>query len=196
LSYAVAITMARNVEIKAVLRDRKSAELVAGKLSGTSPAIIHQEDTFFRCDNARLKLRIFDASHGELIRYKRPDLQGVRISQYTIARTQDPGALLSILTETLGQTGSVKKRRTLYLIGQTRVHLDEVEGLGDFLELEVVLRAEQSAAEGEAIAHELLAQFAIAPTDLIAKPYVELLQNSQIAASTRGHYNSARSDVD
>ena len=188
--------MARNVEIKAILRDRKSAELVARQLSGASPVIIQQEDIFFHCDNARLKLRIFDSMHGELIHYKRPEVQGPRVSQYTIACTQDPQGLLAILTVTLGRTGTVKKRRTLYLIGQTRVHLDEVEGLGDYLELEVVLRPEQSAAEGEAIAQEFLTHFGIAPSDLIAKPYVELLEQSQIAASKLGHYNSARSEVD
>src|SRR5207248_8907060 len=110
---------------------------------------------------------------------------GPRVSNYTIARTDDPHALLTMLTETLGQIGSVKKKRTLYRIGQTRVHLDEVERLGDFLELEVVLRPGQSEADGQAIAQELLAQFAIPARDLIAKPYVELLRDPHVARAMR-----------
>jgi len=188
--------MGRNVEIKAVLRNRQAAELIAQRLGGKGPEIIDQEDIFFACNNARLKLRIFDASRGELIRYKRPDLEGPRISEYTIAHTQDSLALRTILAETLGQIGSVKKRRTLYLIGQTRVHLDDVEGLGDFLEFEVVLHPEQSEAEGETVAREFIRQFGIAPGDLIARPYVDLLPESPIAASKARHYNSARNNID
>jgi predicted adenylyl cyclase CyaB len=99
--------------------------------------------------------------------------------------------LLEILTETLGRIGTVKKRRTLYLVGQTRVHLDEVEGLGRFIELEVVLRPGQSEAEGLVIAQELLKEFTIAPEDLISRPYFELLHESVVAAEDKDHYNSA-----
>ena len=184
------ILMPSNIEIKAVLRDRRLPKALPARLSDSGPQVLHQVDTFFPCRNARLKLRILEADHGELIRYERDDQPGPRVSAYTIARTPDPEALLKILTETLGQTGSVKKRRTLYLVGQTRVHLDEVEGLGDFMELEVVLRPEQSEGDGEAIARELLQQFAIPPSDLIATSYVELLQDSRVAAMPRRHYNS------
>lgn len=184
--------MPSNIEIKAVLRDRQAAEGVARRLSDSGPQVLHQVDTFFACRNARLKLRILEADHGELIRYERDNQTGPKLSAYTIARTPEPEALLKILTETLGQTGSVKKRRTLYLVGQTRVHLDEVEGLGDFIELEVVLRPEQSEVDGGAIARELLQQFAIPPSDLIAKSYVELLQDSCVAAMQPCHYNSGK----
>jgi hypothetical protein len=66
-----------------------------------------------------------------------------------------------ISTKTLGVTGVVKKTRTLYLIGQTRVHIDEVEGLGTFVELEVMLGVGQSEVEGRTIAEALMAQFGI-----------------------------------
>jgi predicted adenylyl cyclase CyaB len=69
----------------------------------------------------------------------------------------------------------VKKTRTLYLVGQTRVHIDQVEGLGEFLELEVVLRPEQTDAEGESIAAALLSEFGIDKQQLIAEAYVDLL---------------------
>jgi hypothetical protein len=63
----------------------------------------------------------------------------------------------------LGVVGVVRKTRTLYLVGQTRVHLDEVEGLGPFLELEVVLAPGQSAADGERIARDLMGRLGVRP---------------------------------
>jgi predicted adenylyl cyclase CyaB len=72
----------------------------------------------------------------------------------------------------------VKKTRTLYLIGQTRVHIDEVEGLGTFLELEVVLRQGQGEAAGKAIAENLMAEFGIRKQHLISEAYVDLLNST------------------
>jgi predicted adenylyl cyclase CyaB len=172
--------MPANIEIKAVLRDRNAAIATASRLATNGPEIIRQQDIFFRCKGARLKLRIFHSARGEpmggeLIRYQREDRAGARRSNYSIARTPDPQTLLAILTETLGITGMVKKTRALYLIGQTRVHIDQVEGLGDFLELEVVLREGQSDEEGRQIAEILLGKFAIEPRDLCADAYLDLL---------------------
>jgi predicted adenylyl cyclase CyaB len=167
--------MPRNIEIKAVVADRAAAEAMAARLSGDGPEIIHQEDFFFACDGARLKLRIFSADRGELIRYERPDTTQARISSYAIARTSDPQSLLDILSATLGVIGTVRKRRTLYLIGQTRVHLDEVEGLGNFLELEVVLRPGQRDSEAIEIANHLMQRFGIDKKHLVSKAYVDSL---------------------
>jgi adenylate cyclase class IV len=89
---------------------------------------------------------------GELIFYDRPDGPGPRHSDYLIARTEEPGTLLEILTRTVGTSGVVRKRRSLYLVGQTRIHIDQVDGLGEYLELEVILAPGQSDAEGENIA--------------------------------------------
>jgi adenylate cyclase class IV len=61
-----------------------------------------------------------------LIRYQRETVPDARCSHYSIARTSDPEILLEILTNTLGRTGTVKKTRTLYLVGQTRTHIDQV----------------------------------------------------------------------
>jgi len=167
--------MPSNIEIKAILKDRVSAEATAAQLSGTGPEVIHQEDVFFRCDGARLKLRILGPERGELIRYERADVADTRCSRYVIARTLDPQILLDILTKTLGRAGVVKKTRTLYIIGQTRVHLDRVEDLGDFLELEVVLRPEQGESEGKNIADALLTSFGIDKQQLLGEAYVDLL---------------------
>jgi predicted adenylyl cyclase CyaB len=174
--------MPSNIEIKAVLRERARVEAIAARLSDRGPEVIRQEDVFFFCEGARLKLRIFGSDRGELIRYERSNVADARCSKYEIARTSDPLILLEILTKTLGRVGAVKKIRTLYLIGQTRVHLDQVSGLGDFLELEVVLRAEQSEMEGKAVAETLLSTLGIGEQDLIGEAYIDLLARAQSIA--------------
>jgi len=175
--------MPANVEIKAILPHRMAAEAIAARLSDRAPETIEQEDVFFRCDGARLKLRILGPQQGELIRYERPDLAGIRCSQYVIARTTEPEALREILGLTLGVIGVVRKTRTLYQVGQTRIHLDRVEGLENFLELEVVLRPEQTEAEGKAIAQGLLEDFRIEENQLVAVAYIDLLVSPRIASS-------------
>ncbi len=180
--------VSRNIEIKAFLKDRAAALSTAARLSDSAPEVIHQQDIFFRCVGARLKLRIFAPDRGELIRYERADVAGARCSRYSIARTADPGVLLDILTQTLGVTGTVEKIRTLYLVGPTRIHIDQVQGLGDFLELEVVLgtgqSTPQSEEEGKGIAAELLRKFGIGSEDLIAEAYVDLMAGAQAEPRT------------
>lgn len=168
--------MAENVEIKAALRDPACTERIATRLCDIKGEVIRQVDIFFRTDGARLKLRILGPESGELIRYERADLAAARISRYVIARTPDPRSLLEILTATLGTTGTVTKTRRLFLVGQTRVHIDEVDGLGSFLELEVVLAPGQSESEARRIAEQLLAEFGVGPDQLIAEAYIDLLR--------------------
>ena len=176
--------MPSNIEIKAILRNRTAAEAVAARLSGGAPETLRQEDFFFKCNGARLKLRILAPDQGELIRYERDDLADARRSRYLIARTTDPKVLLDILTATLGRTGVVTKMRTLYLVGQARVHIDEVEGLGEFLELEVVLKPGQSEQEGKSIAAMLLIDFGIDKQQIVAEAYVDLLTRQAVPVST------------
>jgi predicted adenylyl cyclase CyaB len=171
--------MSANVEVKAILRNRAAAEAIAARLSERRRQRIRHEDIFFHSDGARLKLRILGPKRGELIRYERSDVAGIRSSHYVIARTSDPESLREILSHTLGITGVVRKTRTLYKVGQTRIHIDRVEGLGDFLELEVVLRPGQSEMEGTAIAREILSNFMIEEDQLVAAAYVDLLARSK-----------------
>ncbi len=167
--------MPRNVEIKARLADRSSACAIAAGLSGTGPELIEQRDVFFGTRHGRLKLRLFPDGSGELIQYHRPDTASIKLSDYRIARTPDANTLLEILRQTVTVVGEVRKRRLLYLIGQTRVHIDDVAGLGDFVEFEVVLRPGQDEAEGNRIAGQLLETFGIDRAQLIGRAYVDLI---------------------
>jgi len=196
LGYLVESNMPTNIEIKAVLTNRAATEAAAFRLSDTGPETIHQADFFFHSDQSRLKLRVFASDRGELIRYERTDVPDVRGSHYLIARTSDPQILLEILQAALGSTGVVKKTRTLYLIGQTRVHIDEVNGLGEFLELEVVLREGQSEAEGKKVANALLAEFGIGKEQLLAEAYVDLLARRANAAGAQEAAASPIADRD
>ena len=141
--------MPRNVEIKARLNDRPAVEQAVRSLATSGPTMLRQTDTFFRVSRGRLKLRIVDETQGELIFYDRPDQARPKISQYTRVSIAEPETLATVLTQALGEIGTVRKTRTLYLIGRTRVHLDEVVGLGDYLELEVVLREDEPTSAGE-----------------------------------------------
>lgn len=167
--------MPTNVEIKARVRDLASLRARAEALSGGPGQEIPQEDTFFRVPRGRLKLRELSPGQGELIYYEREDARDPKPSHYLIAGTSEPAALRAILTAALGLRGVVRKRRTLYRICQTRLHLDQVEGLGSFLELEVVLAHGQDVAQGRAIVAELMERLGIAEPDLVRCAYIDLL---------------------
>lgn len=167
--------MPKNVEIKARLQDRKGVEVLVSARADHGPELIVQEDVFFRCEAGRLKLRTFSDHLGELIFYRRLDSEGPTESEFHKAPTSDPAAMTQALAAALGTLGVVRKRRTLYLVGQTRVHLDDVEGLGDWLELEVVLEDGQSAGDGAAVARELMCAIGVREADLEARAYIDLL---------------------
>lgn len=71
--------------------------------------------------------------------YKRPDILGPKLSTYdkVVLNSNVVESMISILSQSIGVLGVVKKTRLLYIVGQTRIHIDEVDGLGKFLELEV-----------------------------------------------------------
>ena len=172
--------MPRNIEIKARI---DSVETLAPKVAAVAtegPTEIAQDDTFFRCESGRLKLRTFSATEGELIFYRRANEQGPKESFYVRTPTASPESLRECLSLAHGQAGRVVKHRTLYLVGRTRMHLDRVEGLGHFLELEVVLEANESVEVGVREAHLLMAQLGVEPSQLVETAYVDLLAQTGV----------------
>lgn len=167
--------MARNIEIKARIAGIDPLVDALRPLAAEGPTEIFQDDTFFHCDNGRLKLRAFSATHGELIFYQRDNQHGPKESFYVRAPTHDPAALRQALTLAHGACGRVIKQRTLYLVGRTRVHLDRVQGLGDFLELEVVMDEAEPVSAGVDEAHRLMAALGVQPHQLVEDAYVDLL---------------------
>ncbi len=173
--------MPSNVEIKARIPSVEALLPLAQALADDEHAQrITQDDTFFSVPHGRLKLRVFADGAGELIHYHRADEDGPKLSDYLIAPVTDPDALRDTLERACGLLGRVRKERLLLFVGQTRVHLDRVQGLGDFLELEVVLRQDQPAAAGQAIARALMARLGVAESALVAGAYLDLLATAAL----------------
>lgn len=171
--------MARNIEIKARIEDVEAMRTKVAALADHGPIDLLQDDTFFTCERGRLKLRALSAHEGQLIFYQRPNQTGPTESFFLMAPTSSPDTLREVLSLAYGQAGRIRKHRTLYRVGRTRVHLDRVEELGHFLELEVVLSEGEQSAPGVAEAHKLMAALGIAPTQLIEGAYVALLAQKQ-----------------
>ncbi len=167
--------MPRNIEIKARVDSMPELRQRASALADEGPTEIAQDDTFFHCDRGRLKLRAFSATRGELIFYRRANESGPKESFYALSPTVDPDGLREALTLAYGQSGRVIKQRTLFLVGRTRVHLDRVQDLGDFMELEVVLAEGESSEDGFAEARSLMGKLGIQESQLIESAYVDLL---------------------
>ena len=146
----------------------------AAAAADSGPTTIHQDDTFFPCPNGRLKLRKRSETEGELIFYQRPDKSGPKESFYVLAPTASPDRLREALTLAYGTIGRVRKTRILFVVGRTRIHLDRVEGLGEFLELEVVLAENEPVEVGRAEAQAILQKLGVKPEQLLSGAYIDL----------------------
>jgi adenylate cyclase class IV len=183
----------RNVELKVRCRDLEAVRRRAERLGARDAGILVQRDTFFAGARARLKLRVIegapaelppcrvgpatsasDLGAGRLIAYERPDVPEARTSRYQIARVEDPEAVAAVLSQALGTCGIVRKRRRLYVHRHTRIHLDEVDGLGTFVELETVVSG-QPEDEAKRELAEVAEALALLDEERIAVPYVVLL---------------------
>lgn len=125
--------------------------------------------------NKRFPFVPLQTKKSELIQYFRPDVGGPKLSTYHKLDLDEPKLMETILAESIGIKGEVKKHRHLFLHEQTRIHLDDVEGLGYYLEFEVVLTPEQSVEQGTEIANEMMKKFEIEEKDLIQGAYMDKL---------------------
>jgi predicted adenylyl cyclase CyaB len=166
---------ARNVEIKARIASVEALTSSVAALADQGPIEIEQDDTFFLCARGRIKLRAFSATEGQLIFYRRANQAGPKESRFVISPTGSPDSLRDALALAYGTAGRVRKHRTLYLVGRTRVHLDRVEGLGEFLELEVVLAEGETWDAGAKEARALMTALGLSDDQLVEGAYVDLL---------------------
>jgi predicted adenylyl cyclase CyaB len=169
------VSESRNVEIKARIASVEAMAPRVAALADRGPVEIEQDDTFFVCERGRLKLRALSSTEGQLIFYRRANQAGPKESRFVISPTASPDTLRDALTLAYGSAGRVRKHRTLYLVGRTRVHLDRVESLGHFLELEVVLAEGESPDAGVKEARALMTALGLADDQLIDGAYVDLL---------------------
>jgi len=165
----------QNIEIKTSLPDPGAAETRAREAGAQFQWSRRQRDVFFRVPVGYLKLRTSPEGPAELIAYARAAGADPRPSDYDIAPVIDAVALERALSRSLGVRGIVEKVRRLYLWRHTRIHLDEVSGLGWFLELETVVRG-ISTEHAEAEARELIGILDLDPALFLDRPYLELIE--------------------
>ena len=169
--------MPSNIEIKARASDWDEQLKRAESLAGSPPKFTRQTDTFFVAPSGRLKLRLFEDHSGELISYKRQDTSGPKSSDYVIASLQQADEVLAVLSHSLETVGTVKKLRRVFWVGHTRIHFDEVETLGRFLELEYVLVPGENPDTGDEEVLRLLGELGVRPEDHLNGAYVDMLRS-------------------
>jgi predicted adenylyl cyclase CyaB len=165
----------RNLEVKARHADLAAAQAAAVRLGARVAGVEAQTDTYFRVPHGRLKLREIEGQPAVLVWYDRPDQTGTRGSDYFLVPVPDAAAMKAALAAALGVRGAVRKRRAVYLWHNVRIHLDEVAGLGTFVEFEAVLSAAEDEATAVARLEELGAALGILPADHLAPSYADLL---------------------
>jgi predicted adenylyl cyclase CyaB len=189
--------MPRNIEIKARIDRVEDVLPTAQRLASKTAERIEQDDTFFQlpADRGRLKLRQFADGTAELIHYHRPDTGDAKASDYVRVAAPDPAGLREALARGCGLLGRVQKTRLLVLMDDggfhTRIHLDRVQGLGDFMELEVVLSALQNDQQGTEHAEDLMRRLGLANAARVAVAYLDLLQ----AADQLGDKAAGKADA-
>ncbi len=164
----------RNLELKARCPNSEAARAAIRALDLRDAFTEHQTDTYFRVPSGRLKLREIDGQAALLLFYDRADEAAARISYYRRAPIVDVAATKALLEAALGIRGVVVKRREIYLWYNVRIHLDDVAGLGTFLEFEAVLTDGADRAEAQGRLDHLCALLAVMKADRSAASYIDL----------------------
>jgi len=167
----------QNIEIKVRLNEtdyRRIQENMGSFVTGTGDTST-DVDTYFCVPHGRLKLRVSDDQRsGTLIYYERPDEVSSRLSHYRLVSIPDARALREALAEALGVLVTIRKRRTVFIYGATRIHFDDVEGLGRFVELETVIGSQgHDAALTEH--HFVIDMLGLNAGEIVPQSYSDLL---------------------
>ncbi len=166
--------MPRNLELKARIDSLCAARRTAVTLGARLHAVIHQTDTYFVISQGRLKLREVDGEIAQLIFYERASAAGTagRWSAYLIYPVRSPGLLLDALAIEYRIQSQVRKRREVFLLRNARIHLDDVRGLGTFLEFEVIER--NGRTQAELLFASLRIAFGVKASATIAGSYADM----------------------
>jgi predicted adenylyl cyclase CyaB len=166
----------RNLELKVRCRDLSKARAAAIEIATDSLGVDRQTDTYFQTRSGRLKLRESSLSGAQLIPYRRPDEPGPKHSDYSVVPVPDPAHVKGLLTELLGVHQIVRKTREIHLFENVRIHLDTVDGLGEFVEFEAVYRSESDDASSQHRKLDLLMRrLCLDEADLVDTSYEALL---------------------
>lgn len=167
--------MARNVEVKARLSDLLDARAMIAALGATYSVTEEQVDRYFELDGGRrVKLRTIAGAAAQLIRYDRPETSGMRVSTYEITPVRDDHAGVCLVPK--GEPLIiVRKQREVHLLDNVRVHLDRVDRLGTFLELEAVVDAQHDESSCRAQVERITRALGLGDADFIRASYADLL---------------------
>lgn len=162
-----------NLEAKFRLPDHAAAQAAAIAIGYRPEAVLNQRDTFFVVATGKLKLREED-QRSYLIGYGRVERDGLQLSDYQLVPVPDPAAMRTLLAGTLGVLAEVRKRRTLLLCRNVRLHLDEVDGLGLLGEIEAVVPDGGDPEAERAFVDATLAALGVSSEQLIEGSYFEM----------------------
>jgi adenylate cyclase, class 2 len=165
----------QNLEAKFKLPDLEQARKRAESIGYEFRATLVQCDTFFPVREGKLKLRE-EPSGAWLIYYGRQDSRDLKLSSYDIIPISEPAKFREAMARALGTMATVRKTRILMMREHVRLHLDRVEGLGEFGEIEAVLGECGDPESSRPAADELLRVLEVDRNQLIDKSYFELLQ--------------------
>jgi homotetrameric cytidine deaminase len=167
-----------NIELKARGADLDEAAARAVALGASDEGVLSQRDTYYAARSGRLKLREDPKRGSELIAYRRPDTPEAKESGYLLAPVSAPADLNDALSAALGDPlVVVSKQRHLLLWEGVRIHLDVVEGLGTFIELEAVLPDAGDPTTAQAKVERLRQELSITDDALVAGGYADLLMD-------------------
>lgn len=162
-----------NVEFKAELRDFALGRSICLALGATYIITLVQSDTYYRVPSGRLKRRETTGEPVEYIFYDRADRSQPKLSHFTIY--SEAQALERFGVTPLPVWVVVQKSRDLFMIGGVRIHLDRVDGLGDFLEFEALVSPSQNVAKCHETIAGLRKAFGPAIGEPIACSYSDML---------------------
>jgi predicted adenylyl cyclase CyaB len=165
----------QNLEAKFKLYDLERARKQAEGIKYEFKATLVQRDTFFRVREGKLKLRE-EESGAWMVFYGRQDSQDLKLSSYEIVPIPEPEKTRSMMTQALGAIATVKKTRILMMRDHVRLHLDRVDGLGEFGEIEAVLGEHDDPERSRPAVNELLSALDVNRNNLIAASYFEMLR--------------------
>ncbi|HVV76229.1 MAG TPA: class IV adenylate cyclase [Mycobacteriales bacterium] len=165
----------RNIELKAVDPDPLASLERCRRLGATDAGVIRQRDTYFNVTRGGLKFREETPGRPHIIQFERADQLEQRESSYRIIAVEDGAVARAALEAALGLRGEVEKMRHLFLWRQVRIHLDEVAGLGTFIEFEAVAPPESDLAEEHQLVARLREVFSVTNDRLCATGYASQL---------------------
>jgi len=164
-----------NVEIKARTNNAEKAEKILLDLGAKYAGLDHQKDIYYQVAKGRLKLRIGNIENS-LIFYRRENQKGAKTSYFEIARLAHNSGIENVLNTALGVKIIVEKKRKIFYIDNVKFHIDQLDNLGDFIEIEAMdMNGQFTKSELQESCLSYMKKLKIANKDLVANSYADLI---------------------